>query len=255
MLEMDNTFNSPNNDGYNGAVVELEMKRADRVGKIIAVVSRGRIELLNLTAEIIGGIYQSEIRLYKTNNRVYDLYLLASSWTENNFVKITNTRNFTYDGSLVSSYIGTQVTPSRMLATFDVYDTVVSGISNPVTSNATYNAIYGHFIQIPSPQNVIRHIKIGIRGYNKGSDSVLIAFNCYSMWGVIREGQCFYRGSQYGVLGYSYTNYTEDNDAFFWLKISSWRTVSFISSKELYIMENTTAIPSGVTFSNPVQWT
>ena len=54
------TFNSPNNDGYNGAVVELEMKRADRVGKIIAVVSQGRIELLNLTAEIIGGIFQSE---------------------------------------------------------------------------------------------------------------------------------------------------------------------------------------------------
>ena len=132
------TFNSPNNDNYNGAVVELEMKRVDRVNKIIAVISNGRIELLSLTAETLN-TWQSEIRLYKTSDRVYDLYLLAKSWTENNFIKITNRRSFSYDGSLVSSYIGTQVTPSRMLATFDVYDTVVSGISNPVTSNAVAN--------------------------------------------------------------------------------------------------------------------
>ena len=135
------TFNSPNNDNYNGAVVELEMNRADRVGKIIAVISRGRIELLNITADVIGTIYQSEIRLYKTNNRVYDLYLIARPWTTHNFVRITSMRNFTYDGSLVSSFVGTQVTPSRILSTYDVVDTVASGDSNPVSSDAVYNKL------------------------------------------------------------------------------------------------------------------
>lgn len=134
------TFNSPNNDNYNGAVVELEMFRADRVSKIIAVVSNGRIELLSLTAETLD-TYQSEIRLYKTSERVYDLYLLAKSWTQNNFIKITSMRYFTYDGSLVSSYIGTQVIPSRILSTYDDTDTVASGNNKLVTSNAVATSL------------------------------------------------------------------------------------------------------------------
>ena len=143
--------------------------------------------------------------------------------------------------------------------------TVVNSVTvdnmQSVSSNAVYTelqkyATNGHFLQLPSPIGNIRYAKIRIKNYTKIAESVFIAFNCYSMWGVIRESnQCFYRGTLYGIQGISYTPYTSDGNDFFWIKWSNYRTVEFVSSKELELLEITATAPSGVTFTAPVAWT
>lgn len=128
---------------------------------------------------------------------------------------------------------------------------------NKITIDTELNTVVGgHFFRLPSPIGNVRYAKIKIKNYNKSADSVFIAFNCYSMWGVIRENhQCFYRGTLYGIQGISYTPYSSDNDDFFWIKWASYRTVEFVSSKELELVELTATAPSGITFTAPVQWT
>ena len=128
---------TPSNSRQIGAIVELEITRADSSGKVVAVVGTGTIYVLQQTPNMG---YYSEVFLYRTDDKHYDLYVKAVTWA-NTFMKLTATVNFTFDGSTVSSYIGTQVTPSRILSTYDLVDTVVSGNGNPVTSGAVYTEL------------------------------------------------------------------------------------------------------------------
>lgn len=144
---------------------------------------------------------------------------------------------------------------SDYLQTSDITDTVTSGSTAPVSSGGVYNAFSGHFLSLESPINIVTYAKIGIKNYDKKIHSVFIAFNCYTCWGVIREqNQCFYKGTLYGLRGVSYTGYSTDNNDYFWIKYSNYRSIDFVSSRELYVIEKTTTEPSGVSFIAPVSW-
>lgn len=139
--------------------------------------------------------------------------------------------------------------------TSDITDTVTSGSTAPVSSGGVYNAFSGHFLSLENPINKVTYAKIGIKNYDKKIHSVFIAFNCYTCWGVIREqNQCFYKGTLYGIRGVSYTGYSTDNNDYFWIKYSNYRSIDFVSSRELYVIEKTTTEPSGVSFIAPVSW-
>ena len=242
-------FASPNNDNYNGLSIELEMNRADRVSKILAVVSGGKLGLLKLDANNIH--WQSEIRLYKIDNKNYDLYLLAKSWSSRNYIKLTSPRNFTYDGSIVTEYSGTQVSPTTVLTTADLVNTATSaGSTAPITSGGIFNNCAFKLI-IPSPQAVTRYVKIQIISYDKSIDSPIVICQSYSNILFLRENNEAYSLTKktYGVKAISWTNYTVDNDDYFWLQISDYRRIELISTNPMSILENTTTQPSGVTFT------
>ena len=114
-----------------------------------------------------------------------------------------------------------------------------------------------HFLTVDGASGGTVYVKIRLKNYNKqGGQSVFCAYNCFSEWGVMRESsQCYYRGASYGVMAISWTNYTVDNDDFFWVKFSGWYNIQFVCSKEMEIAQRTTTAPSGITFTNKVAWT
>lgn len=180
------------------------------------------------------------------SNDINPTVIQASTYNDGSYLQVTQMAYDNYSG--VASYIRSG---------YGTVNNITWSSWNKITIDTELNTVVGgHFFRLPSPIGNVRYAKIKIKNYNKSADSVFIAFNCYSMWGVIRENhQCFYRGTLYGIQGISYTPYSSDNDDFFWVKWANYRIVEFVSSKELELVELTATAPSGITFTAPVQWT
>lgn len=110
-----------------GLNIEVEAKRADGSYRILGSIIGEVIKI---------GVYDAsdyiDLLFYKTDNNNFDLYLFIGNWIEQVFVRMTEPLYFTYDGSVVTSYAGTKVSPIYSNST----DIVISGIMQPVTSNA-----------------------------------------------------------------------------------------------------------------------
>ena len=133
----------------------------------------------------------------------------------------------------------------------------MQSVSSNAVAQFVSSKFSSYFLTVGSAGGSTRYIQIGLRNYQKQQgQSVLVLFNYYSMWGVIRENnQCYYRGTAYSLTGVSWTSYTVDNNNYFWLRISGYYTLQLFATKEMWIMQNTSTAPSGVTFTGPVAWT
>ena len=116
-----------------GLNLEIEARLADGSYRIIGSIEG---QTLRIGVFDVASSYLN-VYFYKTDNNNYDLYLYIGSYVEAVFVKMTEPLNFTYDGSTVSSYAGTRITPVYS----NSIDSVTSGNLRPVTSNAVYEAL------------------------------------------------------------------------------------------------------------------
>ncbi len=116
-----------------GLNLEIEARRADGSYRILGSINGQSLQIgvFDVSSSYLNVYY------YKTDNNNYDLYLFIGSYIRAVFVKMTEPLNFTYDGSTVSSYSGTQVNPIYSNAT----NIITSGNLRPATSNAVANAI------------------------------------------------------------------------------------------------------------------
>jgi hypothetical protein len=107
--------------------IEIEARRADGSYRILGSIMGQALKI---------GVFDSnseiDIKLYKTDDNNYDLYLFIGTYIEQVFVKMTEPLYFTYDGSVVTSYVGTKINPIYS----NSIDSVTSGNLQPVTSNA-----------------------------------------------------------------------------------------------------------------------
>ena len=117
-----------------GVSLEIQVKMYDSCYRIFATISYGNIRIGLLE----GNETYCQLSLYKTSDTRYDLYLKTSSSQNCNvFIQITNSLNFTYDGSIVTSYAGTKVSPIYS----NSIDSITSGNLQPITSNAVASFI------------------------------------------------------------------------------------------------------------------
>ena len=126
--------------------VYVEAVRADGSYRILASIMNGEIHI---------GIYdvyaetRLNILLYKTSDTEFDLYLYIGSYVRNVFVRLTEYEYFTYDGSEVSSYAGLRVLPVYS----NSINSIVSGNTQPVTSDAVYEYLKQFIIIKDLPAN------------------------------------------------------------------------------------------------------
>ena len=133
-------------------------------------------------------------------------------------------------------------------------DTVTSGNMHSVTSNAVNTEIgkCAYKITSSSPGNVVHYLQVTFDNYDKANEMPLVLAKCFGCLYLFGENYCkVLAGAQYGVQGLSWTAYTTDNNKYFWVKITAWRSIHILSTRPMRITAWTTTAPSGVTFVSP----